>query len=43
MDPYVMIETRQQRFRTVTKTGAGKTPVWNQVSGTFFVMFLIAL
>ena len=32
MDPYVVVETRQQRFRTNTKQGAGKTPVWNQVS-----------
>ena len=43
MDPYVVIETRQQKFRTVTKQGAGKTPVWNQVSVKDFVMFLIAL
>ena len=28
MDPYVLIETRMQRFRTKTMTDAGKEPVW---------------
>ena len=30
MDPYVVIETRQQKVRTNTLQGAGKTPIWNQ-------------
>lgn len=30
MDPYCIIETRQQKFRTKTKQSAGKTPVWNE-------------
>jgi len=30
MDPYVVIETRQQKVRTNTLQGAGKTPKWNQ-------------
>ena len=30
MDPYVKIQTRQQNFKTGTKDGAGKTPVWNE-------------
>ena len=30
MDPYVKIQTRHQNFRTKTKNGAGKTPVWNE-------------
>ena len=28
MDPYVLMETRMQRFRTQTMTDAGKEPVW---------------
>jgi Ca2+-dependent lipid-binding protein len=31
MDPYVVIETRQQKVRTKTMLGAGKTPQWNQL------------
>ena len=31
MDPYVTIETRQQKLRTKTINGGGKTPVWNQI------------
>ena len=31
MDPYVIIETREQKLRTKTKQSAGKTPVWNEV------------
>ena len=31
MDPYVVIETRQQKVRTKTMQGAGKTPQWNQI------------
>ena len=30
MDPYVIIQTRMEKFRTTTKDGAGKTPVWNE-------------
>ena len=30
MDPYTVIETRQERHKTCTLQGAGKTPVWNQ-------------
>ena len=30
MDPYCIIATRQQKFKTATKQGAGKTPMWNQ-------------
>ena len=30
MDPYIKISTRQQQFKTAVKSGAGKTPVWNQ-------------
>ena len=30
MDPYVVIETRQQKVRTNTLQSAGKTPKWNQ-------------
>lgn len=32
MDPYVIIETREQKLRSKTKQSAGKTPVWNEVS-----------
>ena len=28
MDPYVLGETRMQRFRTETQEDAGKTPTW---------------
>ena len=28
MDPYVLIETRMQRFRTQTMQDAGKEPTW---------------
>lgn len=28
MDPYVIIETRMQRYRTKTQEDAGKTPAW---------------
>jgi Ca2+-dependent lipid-binding protein len=28
MDPYVIVETRMQRFRTKTQDDAGKTPAW---------------
>ena len=31
MDPYVIIETRQQKFKTRTIQGGGKTPKWDQV------------
>ena len=31
MDPYVTIETRQQKLRTKTMQGAGKTPKWDQI------------
>ena len=30
MDPYCVIETRQQKHRTRTLQGAGKTPKWDQ-------------
>ena len=30
MDPYTIISTRQQQFRTRTLNGAGKTPKWDQ-------------
>ena len=30
MDPYCIIETRQQRLRTKVMQSAGKTPVWNE-------------
>ena len=29
MDPYCIIEVREQKFRTRTLDGAGKTPKWN--------------
>jgi len=29
MDPYATLETRQQKFKTRTLQGAGKTPSWN--------------
>jgi len=28
MDPYIIINTRQQRVRTKTHNNAGKTPKW---------------
>ena len=31
MDPWTQIETRQQKVRTRTLQGAGKTPKWDQV------------
>ena len=31
MDPYVTIETRQQKFTTKTIKNGGKTPVWNAI------------
>ena len=31
MDPWVQIHTRQQKVRTKTLQGAGKTPKWDQV------------
>ena len=31
MDPWTQIETRQQKLRTRTLQGAGKTPKWDQV------------
>ena len=31
MDPYCTLETRQQKFKTRTLNGAGKTPKWDQV------------
>ena len=30
MDPWTQIETRQQKVRTRTLQGAGKTPKWDQ-------------
>ncbi len=30
MDPYVIIESRQQKLRTKTLQGAGKKPKWHQ-------------
>ena len=30
MDPYVIIESRNQKVRTKTLNGAGKKPKWNQ-------------
>ena len=30
MDPYCKISTGAQNFRTETKDGAGKTPVWDE-------------
>ena len=30
MDPFVMIQTRMLKYRTTTKDGAGKKPVWNE-------------
>jgi len=31
MDPFVVIETRQQKLKTKTMQGAGKTPKWDQI------------
>ena len=31
MDPYCVVETRQQKVRTNTLQNAGKTPRWNQI------------
>ena len=31
MDPYCVLETRQQKYKTRTLSGAGKTPKWSQV------------
>jgi len=31
MDPYCVLEQRQQKFRTRTLQGAGKTPKWDQM------------
>ena len=31
MDPYCVLESRMQKFRTRTLQGAGKTPKWDQV------------
>lgn len=31
MDPYVIINTREQRIRTRTAQDQGKTPKWNEV------------
>lgn len=36
MDPYVLIETRQQKLKTKVKQGAGKTPIWNEVKVNSF-------
>ena len=30
MDPFCVIDYRQERFKTVVKMDAGKVPVWNQ-------------
>ena len=30
MDPFAVIDYRNERFKTVTKQNAGKLPVWNQ-------------
>ena len=30
MDPFCVLQTRQQKFKTRTLQGAGKTPKWNQ-------------
>ena len=30
MDPYCVLESRMQKFRTRTLQGAGKTPKWDQ-------------
>lgn len=30
MDPFVIVEYRQQKFKTVTKQNAGKLPKWEQ-------------
>jgi Ca2+-dependent lipid-binding protein len=30
MDPFCLVEYRQQKFKTAVKQNAGKTPVWNQ-------------
>lgn len=31
MDPYAILETRMQKFKTRTLQGAGKAPKWDQV------------
>jgi len=31
MDPYVVIETRDQKLKTRVKQGAGKLPRWDEV------------
>merc|ERR1711953_1274710 len=31
MDPFVVLETRQQKLKTKTMQGAGKTPKWDQI------------
>jgi len=30
MDPYCVLTTREQTFKTAVKQGAGKVPKWNQ-------------
>jgi len=30
MDPFCIVEYRQERFKTAVKDNAGKNPVWNQ-------------
>jgi len=30
MDPYIVINMREQRFRTKEATDQGKTPLWNE-------------
>ena len=29
MDPFCIVEYRQERYKTAVKDNAGKTPVWN--------------
>ena len=40
MDPYCVFETRQQRVRTKTLNGAGKTPNWLGEMLTFDVKYI---
>jgi Ca2+-dependent lipid-binding protein len=40
MDPYIVVNTRQQRIRTKTMQNAGKTPKWTNESFTIDVKYI---
>ena len=40
MDPYIVINTRQQRIRTITMNSAGKNPVWKDERCTIDVKYI---